>query len=571
MMASITTASGTRLISPRFEKLLKDVAAELSQEELKHTVTSIKSNFQGKFNAQGEQDLYSCLYLFANQGLLSGDNLTLLERFIVTPKTSTKEGIVTKIQSFKETRSLEQTKRKELAGRKSDLTHIMTKLTSGQSSVLNLYGSTGVGKTRLATEALSQWKGTAFKVDLRGINNMSDVHFHVLQALSGLSAGTEQTVTVEANPVIAKMQQVKQHSTSDILLLLDNADQFSRGTGQSALNLNASFATFLKRLLRSETGEDKVQLKILLTSRSEFRLDIPLDIQNHEVKALEKESSGELLQTHGTSSIEGNQRERLVGMCQGKPLLLNGMAAILRQEIADAERLLGTIEQELEVQPQDTVPPAKGQATQERETFDFKGEGIDEKQLSCLRKMFFFLPSQKLKESAISVSLFCRPFSLETAAKILDVDPSEAAIRMEGIRNSGVISAPEDKELLYDIHPLMRKFLQSIGSSKAFAKAFQKAKDNFCKHFISQMRDISALLDKEYMKAFNSFDSDKQNFELALDISLKSDHLPIPMEHRESTMICYLFEAMLDGKQRRKIFNSWAEKVEEDGDEGNMS
>ena len=556
------------MISPRFQKLLKDVTADLSQEELKHAVSSIKSNFEGKFNAQGEQDLYSCLHLFANQGLLSEDNLTLLERFIVTPKTSTKEGIVTKIQSFKETRSLEQTKRKELTGRKGDLTHIMTKLTSGRSSVLNLYGSSGVGKTRLATEALSQWKGTAFKVDLRGINDMSDVHFHVLQALS---AGTEQTtVSYEANPVIAKMQQVKQHSTSDILLLLDNADQFSGGTVQSALNLNTSFATFLNRLLRSETGEDKVQLKILLTSRSEFRHDVPLDIQNHEVQALERESSGELLQTHGTSSIQGNQRERLVGMCQGKPLLLNGMAAILRQEIADAEKLLGTIEQELEVQPQDTVPPAKGQ-TQERETFDLKEEGIDEEQLSCLRKMFFFLPSQKLKDSAISVSLFCRPFSLEAAAKILDVDPSEAAIRMEGIRNSGVISAPEDKELLYDIHPLMRKFLKSIGSSKAFAKAYQKAKDNFCKHFISQMRDISALLDKEYMKAFNSFDFDKQNFELALDISLKSDYLLIPTEHRESIMICYLFEAMLDGKQRRKIFNSWAEKVEDDGKEGKIS
>lgn len=570
IMAAIGTASGTRVISPRFQKLLKDVTADLSQEELKHAVSSIKSNFEGKFNAQGEQDLYSCLHLFANQGLLSEDNLTLLERFIVTPKTSTKEGIVTKIQSFKETRSLEQTKRKELTGRKGDLTHIMTKLTSIRSSVLNLYGSSGVGKTRLATEALSQWKGTAFKVDLRGINDMSDVHFHVLQALS---AGTVQktfTVSYEANPVIAKMQQVKQHSTSDILLLLDNADQFSGGTVQSALNLNTSFATFLNRLLRSETGEDKVQLKILLTSRSEFRHDIPLDIQNHEVKALEREYSGELLQTHGTSSIQGNQRERLVGMCQGKPLLLNGMAAILRQEIADAEKLLGTIEQELEVQPQDTVPPAKGQ-TQERETFDLKDEGIDEEQLSCLRKMFFFLPSQKLKDSAISVSLFCRPFSLEAAAKILDVDPSEAAIRMEGIRNSGVISAPEDKELLYDIHPLMRKFLKSIGSSKTFTKAYQKAKENFCKHFISQMRDISALLDKEYMKAFNSFDFDKQNFELALDISLKSDYLLIPTEHRESIMICYLFEAMLDGKQRRKIFNSWAEKVEDDGKEGKIS
>jgi len=82
------------------------------------------------------------------------------------------------------------------------------------------------------------------------------------------------------------------------------------------------------------------------------------------------------------------------------------------------------------------------------------------------------------------------------------------------------------------------------------------------------MRDISALLDKDYIKAFNSFDFHKPNFELALDISLKSDYLLIPKEHHEIMMICYLFEAMLDEKQRRKIFSSWAEKVEEDGKEG---
>ena len=310
-------------------------------------------------------------------------------------------------------------------------------------------------------------------------------------------------------------------------------------------------------------------MKILLTSRSEFRHDVSLDVENQELKALENVSSGELLQRHGTPTIQGNQRERLVEMCKGKPLLLNSMAAILRQEIADAERLLGTVEQELESQTQDSGIPTKDQQTPERETFDFKEEGIDQEQMSCLRKMFFFLPSPTLKDSAVSVSLFCRPFTVEAAAKILDVDASEAAIRMEGLRNSKVISVDSDaKELLYDIHPLMRKFLKSIGNSKTFVKAYEKARDNFCKHFISQMRGISALLDKDYVKAFTSFDFDKPNFELALDISFKSDYLLIPREHRESIMVCYLFEAMLDEKQRRKIFNSWAEKTEEDGREG---
>ena len=553
-------------ISPRFDKLLKDVVDDLSPEELKYAVSSIKTNFEkGKFADKGDQDLYSCLHLFANQGLVSEDNLTLLEKFVVTPQTSKKEGIEAKIRGFKAIRLQEieeptAATRKELTGRHSDLENVMSKLTTGGSSVLNLYGSSGVGKTRLATEVVSQWQGTMkFKVDLREVERMEDVHFQVLQALM---IGSKETTTVsyEANPVIFKMRQLRQRGPGDILLLLDNVDQFSGGNSEAATSLKDDFVTFLQRLIN---GQAKSSLKILLTSRSAFRHGV----DNYEVKSLEKVSSGELLQRQGTPAFHGSQRERLVEMCKGKPLLLNGMASILRQEIADAERLLGSIEHEIEVEPSQD---AGDEEVEKKETFDAKEEGIDEEQLSCLRKMFFFLPSKTLKESAVSVSLFCRPFSLEAASKILSVNVSEAAIRMEGMRNSQVVSVvPEAKELLYDIHPLMRKFLKSIGNSKAFVDAFQKAKDNFCSHFLSKLTTIAALLDKEFVKAFDSYDFEKLNFELALDISLKSSYLLIPRHHQESVMICYLLDAMLnDQKQRRKIFHAWAEKVEEDGKEG---
>ena len=565
-MASLEAPLWTGEISPRFDKLLKDVVDDLSPEELKYAVSSIKTNFEkGKFADKGDQDLYSCLHLFANQGLVSEDNLTLLEKFVVTPQTSKKEGIEAKIRGFKAIRLQEieeptAATRKELTGRHSDLENVMSKLKTGGSSVLNLYGSSGVGKTRLATEVVSQWQGTMkFIVDLREVERMEDVHFQVLQALM---IGSKETTTVsyEANPVIFKMRQLRQRGQGNILLLLDDVDQFSGGNSKAVTSLNDDFLTFLQRLIN---GQAKSSLKILLTSRSAFRHGV----DNYEVKSLEKISSAELLQRQGTPAIHGSQRERLVEMCKGKPLLLNGMASILRQEIADAERLLGTIEQELEVEPSQG---AGDEETEKKETFDAKEEGIDEEQLSCLRKMFFFLPSKTLKESAVSVSLFCRPFSLEAAAEILGVNVSEAAIRMEGMRNSQVVSVvPEVKELLYDIHPLMRKFLKSIGNSQAFVEAYHRAKDNFCKHFISQLTTIAALLDKEYDKAFDTFDFDKLNFELALEISLTSSHFIIPWKDPEIVMICYLLEAMLnDQKQRRKIFRVWAEKVEEDGKEG---
>ena len=566
-MASLDEPLRIGEISPRFDQLLKDVVEDLSPEELEYAVSSIKTNFEkGKFADKGEQDLYSCLHLFANQGLVSEDNLTLLEKFVVTPKTSKKKGIEEKIEGFKAIRLQEVKESKavtsrELTGRHSDLTKVMSRLTTGGSSVVNLYGASGVGKTRLANEVLYKWQGTQtnkFNVDLREIDKMEDVHFHLLQVLS--TESEETTVSYEANPVIVKMMQLRQREQGNILLLFDNVDQFSGGKDEAAVRRNTNFVSFLQRLTGDKTEGKKSSLKILLTSRSAFRTDV----ENYEVRGLERVSSWELLQRQGTPAIQGGQRERLVEICRGKPLLLNGMASILRQE-TDAERLLGTIEQELAVeQSQDTGD----EQTEKKDMFE--EEGIDKEQLSCLRKMFFFLPSKTLKESAVSVSLFCRPFSLEAAAEILGVNVSEVAIRMEAMRNSQVVSVvPKAKELLYDIHPLMRKFLKSIGNSKAYVEAYQKAKDNFCKHFVSQLMTIAALLDKDYVKAFDSFAFQKPNFELALDISMKSNYLLISQKHRESVLVCYLFEAMIsDQRRRRKIFHTWAEKIEEDGKEG---
>ena len=557
-MASTGITSASQEISPTFDKLLKDVTANLSPEELKQAVSSIKTNFEGKFNAKDDQDLYSCLHLFANQGVVSEDNLTLLEKFVVTPHTSNKATIEEKIHNFKATRPFQEPRKQELTGRNRDLTNVISMLTTDRSSVLNLYGSSGVGKTRLATEVFSQWSGPKFKVDLREIDEMKDVHFHVFLALSERSGLVE--VSYEANTVIAKMEQVKRHSERDILLFLDNADNFIAAANE----LNASFVSLLDRLLGTLSGKTtQNKLKILLTSRSELRHGVSLKVQNHELRALERESSDQLLLNQGRiSEVPINQRERLVNMCKGKPLLLNGMAAILRQEIANAERLLGTIEQEFDA-PHTLDTGSTSEETEKVERFDVKNEGKDEGMLSCLRKMFFFLPSNTLKESAVSLSLFCRPFTVETAAKILDVDSSEAAIRLEGMWNSKVIMVTEDKELHYDIHPLMRNFLKSIGNSKMFSKAFKKSEENFSKHFVSRLTELSSLLDKDYVKASESFEVERQNFELALDISLKTDFLLISKEHHESLMICYFLEAMLDANQRRRIFRSWADKAME--------
>ena len=92
--------SAIKAISPHLDELLRSVAGELDSTELETVVKSIKNTFKGTFEAQRDQDLYSCLLLFESQGLLSGDNLTVLESF-VAPKASKKDGIKRRIENFK--------------------------------------------------------------------------------------------------------------------------------------------------------------------------------------------------------------------------------------------------------------------------------------------------------------------------------------------------------------------------------------------------------------------------------------------------------------------------------------
>lgn len=562
--------------SPHLDKLLKDVAKELSGEELTNVVASIKSTFKGNFENQQDQDLYSCLQLFANQGLLSDQNLTLLERFVAC-KSSKQTDIKQRIESFKLGRQLEVTPRQVMKGRDPDLDAVLTKLV-GKQPIVNLYGSGGLGKTTLGKEICLKWSGKSVPVDLRGVTEMKDVYFHIMLVLD-----TQRTIIkYDENPVIEQLKKLKKESGSEVLLLLDNVDQFSGGDDDLARSLNAKLISFLQRLVDDDKDNDKdkdmkgndvqARLKVLLISRARFRGLYPDQHNYYELKALDEGFSEEILQqAGGLPSMEANLMEKLVELCKGKPLFLNGVAAILRQRVATAEKVLEMVEEELEtLKSQEKEVPSEEHDTQQREAWEDLSEMLDEEQLSCLRKMFFLLPSDTLRYSAVAMSLFCRPFSEEVAASVLAAESSEAVILLEGLRSSKILSVdPEAKELLYDMHPLMRSFLRSVGNSPVFKQAYTKAKDRFCKLYMTKMKDIAAMLDRDYVSAFQHFDHVKPNLKLALDISFKSDYLHVSKEFHEAIMVCHLFEAMLDDtRQRRKIYKSYAEATVEDGKEG---
>ena len=573
-MASLETmgeevSADKEKISPHLDELLRDVTEELSAEEITSVVASTKNTFEGNFEVQKEHDLYSCLQLFTRQGFLSDQNLTLLERFVAC-KSSKKEDIKQRIEKFKLSRQMEVTPRQELKGREADLQAIMAKL-AGEPAIVNLYGSGGLGKTTLAKEICLKWPGKSVAVDLRGVTKMKDVYFQVMLALD-----PQQTIIrYEENPVVEQLRKLMNKSQSDVLLLLDNADQLSGDDGSDRVkNLpNTMLMGFLKRVVDHMAIEEKSRLKVLLTSRSRFHgMSQDEQVQYHELKALEKGSSKEILQSAIGFSAEIPQMEKLVELSKGKPVVLQVIAPILRQRLETAEKLLVTIEQEVAMlESQEEATPSAEHDIQESEAGDSLSEEIDKEQLLCFRKMFFLLPSDTFRNSAVALSLFCRPFSEEAAASILAVDPSETVILLEGLRSRNVLSVDSERtEVLYEFHPLMRSFLESVGNGPVFKQVYAKAKDRFRTLYMTKMEDIAAMLDEDYMSAFQQFDQDKLNFQLAFDIPFKSGYLHIAEnKFQETIMECYLVEAMVDdSRQRRKILKSWVEGGEEDGKEG---
>ena len=455
----------------------------------------------------------------------------------------------------------------------------MARLMGSKPAIVNLFGSSGEGKTTLGKEICQKWPGKHhIWVDLREVTEMKDVYFHILLALD-----TNKTIIAyDENPVIEQLRTLREEERGDVLLVLDNVDNFSGGD-EEAEELRTDFMAFLGRLFSKKDGKEKAQIKVLLISRRSFRSDgerqewkkkeQSLDeiTEYKELEILEKNISMEIFQkASGITPTADTEMEQLVEMCKRKPLLLNGMAAILRQKIADAEQLLEAIEQGLsDAESEEKAASTTEESVDDRKVWDFRTEGIDERQLSCIRKMFFLLPSDTLRYSAVAVSLFCRPFSIEAAAFVLDKDTAETVILLEGLRNSELLSAdPEAKEVVYDIHPLIRSFIRSVGSGPVFKHIYLKARRRFCDLYMVKMKDIAAMMDKDFLTAFDQFDLDKPNFELALDISFNLDYLHISKEYKESIMMCYLFEAMFDASQRQKIFKSWAELTLDDGKEG---
>ena len=364
-----------------------------------------------------------------------------------------------------------------------------------------------MGKTTLANKVCSKWQ-EKYLFDLREAKDMRAIYLSMISSF-------ELTVRVgydDQNFVVAKIHEKIQPSDQPVLFLLDNVDQFTAGQGEEGKKLKTAFVEFLVKLSELDGKDKKTSLKLLLTSRTQ--LHDAKNVDNFEVKALERFFSEEILISKGKVNVNIHQKNELISISKGIPLLLKGLAAILKQERKSATDLIAAVEKG------NGVSPKKSKLNEDvkEKQLNFEEDGVDIGQLSVIMEMFNTLPTDSLKVSAVSISLFCGPFSAYTAEKILGLDPSEALAQLEGLVTSAIISVvnEEAKERLYDIHPLLRKYADSIKNDAKFHMAYLEAKGRFHEHFMAKMENIAKRIEPDYVKAFNCLRLTEQTTSLLL-------------------------------------------------------
>ena len=589
-------------------QLFRDISLKFSPAESEDVVQSVKRIYGEQFKSLGKQDLMSCLGRLYEFGYVTDTKLTLIKEFIAT-KSSNENDINQRIEDFETFRPPQSELERILGERSDEITQIMEILENRQKPIVNLYGFAGVGKSTVAKAICGKWTGQTYVVDLKEAENMRAVCRNIMTTLglpvfsdteriilaspeNGFSAGMDHEQDVfnvrkakdtkkvrpnfmdsldlttpdgsRARKSIVKRifghieKESKDHS---ILLVLDNFEDSTIGKQKKFkdlhVNLEPQLIDFLGELSRYESKA--VTVHLLLTSRTHLR---DSKVTNYELQFLKNP----LLEEIFLSDVDVQQKKRLLEICEGNPLLLVGAAAILKQKRKSPSDLIDVIEKSSQEEAEILVK-SKGEEDMEENPFSSEEEGISKEQASLIREIFYTLPSDTLRVSAVSVSLFQGPFTASTAAKILDVSTSEVVAQLEGLVTNGIIQVADKdaNHLEYDIHPLLKKYAESIKKDDMFYDSYTEAKGRFYEHFMSKMKRIAGLIESSYIRALDEFERDRPNFEFAIDISLLPEYFSVPGGYNEITWIVSLFNAVLAEEKKIEVFHSWAEMCQNDG------
>ena len=308
------------------QQLFIDISLKFSSVESENVVKILKNNYGGKFDLLGNRDLLESLHLPMKHGYVSENNLKLIED-VIAPKSNNEEIIKKYMEHFKASRPVTADPEKEFLGRSEEIKRINKKLESKDTGVLNLFGSSGIGKTKLANEVCLQWQGIYRVFDLREAKDMRAIYYNMLHSLELVVPVGNVDQNYVVSKILEKVEELEREEHA-VLFMLDNADHFTAGKDEEGKNLETTFMELLAKL--SESKGKRSPLKLLLTSKTELRG--PSNVNNFKVSTLKRVFSEKLIIPEGMTDVKPQQKDDLMSIAKGFPLILKGLGAILRQE-----------------------------------------------------------------------------------------------------------------------------------------------------------------------------------------------------------------------------------------------
>ena len=561
------------VLSPAQRELFQFVDEEVQTADVKR-----EAIFEAVGKVLGTKPMgsvFELLCFLRQQGQITNDNVNLITDYIADVRfvgEEISEEIKKKAEEYKKELPAEQL---SVTGREGTIETVTRKLeTVEDHAVVNLFGESGVGKTTVAREICRKWKddsvGRSVLVDLREVKAMEYVYRGILLELQQ----DKITLEFEEEAVFGRVRALTEEDKA-VLVLLDNSDWFASAQNGEQRKLRENFLSFLERLKSVEV--DKFQkVRILLTSRFPFA-DAKL-VEDIHLEPLEDEQSGEILKSARDMILPEEEKPTVLKLCGGRPLLLNTFAAAGKQENMKSKlktlinKIGGLIsEKKTEIEKSSGAEETESRAPEHGETTE-PGTAVDSRASLVLRSIFFSLLSKSLQNAAVSLSLFCHPFPSGDAAEVLEVPVDEACLLLEALRSYGliIIPEPEAKEQTYDIHPLLKEVLKGIGREPEFIQVFQAAEARFSHKFMDLASRLGKNLDRQYIEMQRKFNLQRANFELSFDVSRRRDDFFIrEYKYHSIAVTAALCDAMLDVRTRMKLFQSWAESAEKNG-QGNV-